>query len=47
MQQKPTQDNIIDFPEINEIDKQFLELERQKLLIEQQRKEIKKEGSQS
>ena len=41
MQQKPTQDNIVDFPEISEIDRQFLELERQKLLIAQQRKQMK------
>ena len=40
MQQKPIQDNIVDFPEITEIDRQFLDLERQKILIAQQRKQI-------
>ena len=40
MQQKPTQDNIVDFPEMTEIDRQFLDLERQKILIAQQRKQI-------
>ena len=40
MQQKPIQDNIVDFPEMTEIDRQFLDLERQKILIAQQRKQI-------
>jgi len=40
MQQKQIQDNIVDFPEMTEIDRQFLELERQKILIAQQRKQI-------
>jgi len=40
MQQKPIQEKIVDFPEMTEIDRQFLELERQKILIAQQRKQI-------
>ena len=40
MQQKPIQDKVIDFPQMSDIDKQFLELERQKVLIGEQLERI-------
>ena len=40
MQQKTIQVNIVDFPEMSEIDWQFWEWERKKILIAQQLKQI-------
>ena len=41
-----TEDKVVEFPQVSDIDRQFLELERQKLLIEQQRKRIEEKENQ-
>tara|TARA_R110001583_G_scaffold36533_4_gene120196 strand:- start:239 stop:388 length:150 start_codon:yes stop_codon:yes gene_type:complete len=35
-----SEDKVVDFPKTTEIDQQFLELEKQKVLIREQLKEI-------
>ena len=35
-------DNILQFPQISELDKQFLALEKQRKLIQEQKRQIKK-----
>ena len=39
-------DKVVEFPQVSDIDRQFLELERQKMLIEQQRKRIEEKENQ-
>ena len=34
------EDKVVDFPKVSEIDQQFLELEKQKVLIREQLEEI-------
>ena len=40
-----TEGKVVDFPKISEVDKQFIELERQQQIIRQQAIEILKKGS--
>jgi len=40
------EDKIVEFPQVSDTDRQFLELERQKLLIEQQRKRVEEKENQ-
>jgi hypothetical protein len=39
-------DNVVEFPKLNEIDKQFVELEKQREEIERQRKHIKEQANE-
>jgi hypothetical protein len=39
-------DNVVEFPKLNEIDKQFVELEKQREEIERQRKYIKEQANE-
>ena len=40
-------DNVVEFPKLNEIDKQFVELERQRDEIERQKKLIKEQADET
>tara|TARA_B100000780_G_scaffold236202_1_gene176986 strand:- start:279 stop:455 length:177 start_codon:yes stop_codon:yes gene_type:complete len=39
-------DNVVGFPQLNEIDRQFVELETQREEIEKQRKHIKEQADE-